>query len=118
MAVVHSRAGACPLQGFRAPASGPCGGTSLDVLPNGAKPSFDGDVPIPRLGCGVESVTGRVVLDDSHPPLRCTPTMTMQRTPMLYVSGYGESAVPTLSASKRSSIDDDVSERTLQDTQE
>ena len=54
----------------RAPASGPRGRTSLDVPPNGAKPSVDGDVPTPRLalGCGVEPVTGGVVLDDSHPP--------------------------------------------------
>ena len=49
--------------------------------------------------------------DASHSPLRCEPTMTIPRTFTSYVSGYGESAVPTLSASERSSID--VSERTL-----
>ena len=100
---VHTRAFASVL--------GPRGRASLDAPLHGAKSSLDDDVPTPRLGRGVEPVTGGAVSDDSHPPLRCEPTMTIQRTSTPYVSGYGESAVPTLSASERSSID--VSERTL-----
>ena len=91
--------------------SGPRGRTSLDVPPHGAKSSLDDDVPTPRLRRGAEPVTGGVVSDDSHPPLRCEPTMTIQRISTPYVSGYGESAVPTLSASEQSSVDE--SERTL-----
>ena len=71
---------------------------------------IDDDVPTPRLGRGVEPVTGGIVSDDSHPSLRCEPTMTIQRTFTPYVSGYGESAVSTLSASERPSVDE--SERT------
>ena len=63
-----------------APVLGPRGRTSLDVPPQGAKSSFDDDVPTPRHGCGAEPVMGGVVSDDSHPPLQCEPTMTMQRT--------------------------------------
>ena len=100
---VHTRAFASVL--------GPRGRASLDAPPHGAKSSLDDDVPTPRLGRGVEPVTGGTVSDASHPSLRCEPTMTIQRTSTPYVSGYGESAVPTLSASERSSID--VSERTL-----
>ena len=101
---VHTRAFASVL--------GPRGRASLDAPPQGAKSSLDDDVPTPRLRRGVEPVTGGTVSDASHPPLRCEPTMTIPRTFTSYVSGYGESAVPTLSASERSSID--VSERTLQ----
>ena len=102
---VHTRAFASVL--------GPRGRASLDAPPHGAKSSLDDDVPTPRLGRGVEPVTGGTVSDASHPSLRCEPTMTIPRTFTSYVSGYGESAVPTLSASERSSID--VSERTLQE---
>ena len=101
---VHTRATASVL--------GPRGRASLDAPPHGAKSSLDDDVPTPRLGRGVEPVTGGTVFDASHPPLRCEPTMTIQRTSTPYGSGYGESAVPTLSASEQSSIDE--SERTLQ----
>ena len=100
---VHTRAFASVL--------GPRGRASLDAPPQGAKSSLDDDVPTPRLRRGVEPVRGGTVSDASHPPLRCEPTMTIPRTSTPYVSGYGESAVPTLSASERSSID--VSERTL-----
>ena len=51
---VHTRAVASVL--------GPRGRTSLDVPPHGAKSSLDDDVPTPRLGCGVEPVTGGVSL--------------------------------------------------------
>ena len=37
-----------------APVLGPRGRTSLDVPPQGAKSSFDDDVPTPRHGCGAE----------------------------------------------------------------
>ena len=68
--------------------------------------------PQSRTWCRTCQCHGRgTVSDASHPPLRCEPTMTIPRTFTSYVSGYGESAVPTLSASERSSID--VSERTL-----
>ena len=100
---VHTRAFASVL--------GPRGRASLDAPPHGAKSSLDDDVPTPRLGRGVEPGTGGTVSDASHPPLRCEPTMTIPRISTPCVSGYGESAVPTLSASERSSID--VSERTL-----
>ena len=100
---VHTRAFASVL--------GPRGRASLDAPLHGAKSSLDDDVPTPRLGRGVEPVTEGTVSDASHSPLRCEPTMTIPRTFTSYVSGYGESAVPTLSASERSSID--VSERTL-----
>ena len=93
---VHTRAFASVL--------GPRGRASLDAPPQGAKSSFDDDVPTPRLGRGVEPVTGGTVSDDSHPSLRCEPTMTIQRTFTPCVSGYGESAVSTLSASEQSSI--------------
>ena len=82
---VHTRAFASVL--------GPRGRASLDAPPHGAKSSLDDDVPTPRLGRGVEPVTGGTVSDDSHPSLRCEPTMTIQRTFTPYVSGYGESAV-------------------------
>ena len=100
---VHTRAFASVL--------GPRGRASLDAPLHGAKSSLDDDVPTPRLGRGVEPVTGGTVSDDSHPSLRCEPTMTIQRISTPYVSGYGESAVPTLSASEQSSVDE--SERTL-----
>ena len=100
---VHTRAFASVL--------GPRGRASLDAPPQGAKSSFDDDVPTPRLRCGVEPVRGGTVSDASHPPLRCEPTMTIPRTFTSYVSGYGESAVSTLSASEQSSVDE--SERTL-----
>ena len=67
---VHTRAVASVL--------GPRGRTFLDVPPHGAKSSLDDDVPTPRLGRGVEPVTGGTVSDDSHPSLRCEPTMTIQ----------------------------------------
>ena len=105
---VHTRAFASVL--------GPRGRASLDAPPQGAKSSFDDDVPTPRLRCGVEPVRGGTVFDASHPPLRCEPTMTIQRTSTPYVSGYGESAVPTPSASELSSIGRE-SERTLQSSQ-
>ena len=92
---VHTRAFASVL--------GPRGRASLDAPPHGAKSSLDDDVPTPRLRRGVEPVRGGTVFDASHPPLRCEPTMTIQRTSTPYVSGYGESVVPTTSASERSS---------------
>ena len=92
---VHTRAFASVL--------GPRGRASLDAPLHGAKSSLDDDVPTPRLGRGVEPVTEGTVSDASHSPLRCEPTMTIPRTFTSYVSGYGESAVPTLSASERSS---------------
>ena len=91
--------------------------SSLDVLPNGAEPSTRLSMAMSRyhvwdVVSNQSRERGRLlVLDDSHPKLRCKPTMTMQRTP-LYVSGCGESVVPTTSASELSSIDE--SERTLQ----
>ena len=103
---VHTRAFASVL--------GPRGRASLDAPPHGAQSrllTYDDDVPTPRLGRGVEPVTGGTVSDNSHPSLRCEPTMTIQRTSTPYVSGYGESAVPTLSASEQSSVDE--SDRTL-----
>ena len=69
---VHTRAIASVL--------GPSGRASLDAPPHGAKSSLDDDVPTPRLGRGVEPVTGGTVSDASHPPLRCEPTMTIPRT--------------------------------------
>ena len=93
---VHTRAFASVL--------GPRGRASLDAPPHGAKSSLDDDVPTPRLGRGVEPVTGGTVSDASHPSLRCEPTMTIPRTFTSYVSGYGESAVSTLSASEQSSV--------------
>ena len=75
-------------------------GRPLTLLRTGqSRLLLDDDVPTPRLGRGVEPVTGGTVSDDSHPSLRCEPTMTIQRTFTQYVSGYGESAVSTLSAS-------------------
>ena len=100
---VHTRAFASVL--------GPRGRASLDAPLHGAKSSLDDDVPTPRLGRGVEPVTEGTVSDASHSPLRCEPTMTIQRTSTPYVSGYGESAVSTLSATEQSSVDE--SERTL-----
>ena len=67
---------------------GPRGRASLDAPLHGAKSSLDDDVPTPRLGRGVEPVTEGTVSDASHSPLRCEPTMTIQRTSTPYVSGY------------------------------
>ena len=50
---VHTRAFASVL--------GPRGRASLDAPPHGAKSSLDDDVPTPRLGRGVEPVTGGTV---------------------------------------------------------
>ena len=50
---VHTRAFASVL--------GPRGRASLDAPPHGAKSSLDDDVPTPRLGRGVEPVTGGIV---------------------------------------------------------
>ena len=84
ISLVLSHGAMGPHPGFRSSVLGPSGRASLDAPPHGAKSSLDDDVPTPRLGRGVEPVTGGTVSDASHPPLRCEPTMTIPRT-FLYV---------------------------------